>query len=109
MPKQNVDYPEPLNTRISSELKRDLIEIDPIISDSVRMCLTEYVPIKKLMANPMFLPRVFETDQQFLEIVIDPEKGFKLIATEVEEFIFSDDQLKNLAANILLYLTSKTK
>lgn len=106
MPKSNSDYPVFVGLRVSAQIKDDLLYINPKqLSEPAREAIEQYIPIKKLMLNPMALPRTIGTDKHKIEFSVDANGKFQLKIGDQETPIEADD-LRILQANIFQFTSN---
>lgn len=102
MPKQTTDYPERINFRISEKSKNDLLEIDQSYAVPAREAFEQYLPIKKLLLNPLSLPRVIKIGPHTIEFSASSDGLFQM-SIDNEVFKIDSDDLKIIQANIFMF------
>lgn len=105
MPKITTEFYSVLNIRVKSSLKNDLLEINDEYAKPAREAMEQYIPIKKLLLNPLALSRVIDKEHSKLEFSANKEGSFQLSLNGVPIEMNNED-LKVLMANVFLHTLS---
>lgn len=108
MAREKDSLDEKLSLRIPGNIKTDLLGIDPEYTRPAREAIIQYIPIKKLMSNPLALPRnIGKKDTEIIFSVSDDGK-FQVCINGKHTTIETDD-LRIFMANIYLYTLNADK
>jgi hypothetical protein len=102
MPKDKDSLKYRLTLRIPETLKTDLLDIDPEYTRPVREALVQYLPIKKLMSNPLALPRTIGANGSQINFSVSADGKFQ-VSIDGRDIEIETDDLKIFMANIYLF------
>lgn len=102
MPKADTDYPVTIGVRIPASLKIDLLDIHKAYSVPAREAIEQYLPIKRLMLQPLGLPRIIESNDSKIEFSVSQDGMFQLTVND-KITVLSRENIKILMANIFLF------
>lgn len=102
MPKITTEYFERLSFRVPSALKSDLLEINSEYSSPAREAIEQYLPIKKLMQNPLAIPRHIGESHTKIHFSVNSDGKFEFSIGENRIPLDLND-LKVLMANVYMF------
>lgn len=102
MPKAISEYQSMLNFRVPTSLKDDLLTIDTEYTKPAREALIQYTPVKKLMQNPLAVPRVIGKDSHEIIFSVSKDGKFQMSIDGRGAEVDYDD-LKVILANVFLF------
>lgn len=102
MPKDRDSLKIRLSLRIPDSLKTDLLDIDPEYTRPVREALLQYLPIKKLMSNPLALPRSIGINGSEIIFSVSPDGKFQ-VTIEGKNIEIENNDLRIFMANVYLF------
>lgn len=102
MPKVDTDYPIIIGFRVPEKLKEDLLEINKQYAIPAREAIEQYLPLKKLMLNPLALARKIKAGNSNIEFSVS-EEGFFQMEINNQIIALDNDAIKILMANVYLF------
>lgn len=102
MGKKDIEKSAQLGFRITDGLKNELLSINNEYSVPAREAIEQYIPIKKLMLNPLALPRIITNDIHRIEFSVADDGRFQ-INLNGSMVRLNHDDIKIMLANLFMF------
>lgn len=102
MPKQLTDFPAQLTLRVKTKSKDDLLLINPNYAIPLREAMDQYLPVRKLLINPLSVPRILKDVSSKIEFSVSEDGSFQIsINDQIKRFDY--EELRIMLANIFMH------
>lgn len=102
MPKQLTNFQAQLTLRVPTKSKDDLLEINPNYAIPLREAIDQYLPVRKLLMNPLSVPRILKDVNGKIEFSVSEEGNFQISINDQIK-IFDYEELRIMLANIFMH------